>query len=271
MSIVLNEREWTEHAIKNRQLGKKPVETLSRIARYYCQVEKYKKKEVRDKLEDFLLQCDPDIVLVKWGDMIDKIVRSADRFPLVELDNIEITKDEINTVRSLGGKQIQRLAFTLLCIAKYWNIIQPKNNGWVNTADKDIMKMANINTSVKRQNLMLHEMKTAGLLRFSKRVDSLNIQVKFIRTNSPVEIHISDFRNLGNQYLMYCGESYFQCSQCGLTIKKKSNAHKYCPECAAEMYIKKSVESVMRQHNRLGNHKETLPTTPISQPKNQII
>lgn len=94
---------------------------------------------------------------------------------------------------------------------------------------------------------MLHEMKNAGLLRFSKRVDSLNIQVKFIRANSPVAIHITDFRNLGNQYLLYCGEPYFQCANCGLTIKKKSNVHKYCSDCAAEMYIKKSVESVMRQ------------------------
>lgn len=249
MSIVLNEREWAEVAIANRQLGKKPVETLSRVARYYCQSEKYKKREVRAKLEDFLLQCDPGVVLVKWADTIDKIVRAADKYPLIELEGIDITEAELQTVRNLEGKQLQRLAFTLLCVAKYWDATQLKNSGWVNTADKEIMKMANINTSIKRQSLMLHEMKNAGLLRFSKRVDSLNIQVKFIRTNSPVAIHISDFRNLGNQYLLYCGEPYFQCAHCGLTIKKKSNVHKYCPECAAEMYIKKSVESVMRKRN----------------------
>lgn len=247
MSIVLNEREWAENAITSRQLGKKPVETLSRVARYYCQCEKYKKKEVRGKLEDFLLQCDPGVILVKWSDTIDRIVRSSDKFPLIELEGIDITEAELQTVRSLDGKQLQRLAFALLCVAKYWDAAQEKNNGWVNTSDKEIMKMANINTSIKRQSLMLHEMKNAGLLRFSKRVDSLNIQVKFIRANSPVAIHITDFRNLGNQYLLYCGEPYFQCANCGLTIKKKSNVHKYCSDCAAEMYIKKSVESVMRQ------------------------
>jgi hypothetical protein len=247
VSIVLNEREWAENAITSRQLGKKPVETLSRVARYYCQCEKYKKKEVRGKLEDFLLQCDPGVILVKWSDTIDRIVRSSDKFPLIELEGIDITEAELQTVRSLDGKQLQRLAFTLLCVAKYWDAAQEKNNGWVNTSDKEIMKMANINTSIKRQSLMLHEMKNAGLLRFSKRVDSLNIQVKFIRANSPVAIHITDFRNLGNQYLLYCGEPYFQCANCGLTIKKKSNVHKYCSDCAAEMYIKKSVESVMRQ------------------------
>lgn len=249
MSIVLNEREWAENAIANRQLGKKPVETLSRVARYYCQSEKYKKREVRAKLEDFLLQCDPGVVLVKWADTIDRIVRAADKYPLIELEGVDVTEAELQTVRSLEGKQLQRLAFTLLCVAKYWDATQPKNNGWVNTADKEIMKMANINTSIKRQSLMLHEMKNAGLLRFSKRVDSLNIQVRFIRTNSPVAIHISDFRNLGNQYLLYCGEPYFQCALCGLTIKSKGHGLKYCPDCAAEMYVKKSVESVMRKRS----------------------
>lgn len=253
MSLVLNEREWAENAIANRQLGKKPVETLSRVARYYCQSEKYKKREVRAKLEDFLLQCDPGVVLVKWSDTIDRIVRVSDKYPLIQLDGVDITEAELQVVRSLNGKQLQRLAFTLLCTAKYWDATQPKNNGWVNTADKEIMKMANINTSIKRQNLMLHEMKNAGLLCFSKRVDSLNIQVKFIRANSPVAIHISDFRNLGNQYLLYCGEPYFQCALCGLTIKSKGHGLKYCPDCAAEMYVKKSVESVMRKRS---NHQQ---------------
>lgn len=253
MSIVLNEREWAENAIANHQLGKKPIETLNRVARYYYQVEKYKKKEVRERLEDFLLKCDPSVVLVKWTDTIDRIARSADKFPLIELEGVDITEAELQTIQSLDGKQLQRLAFTLLCVAKYWDATQPKNNGWVNTSDKEVMKMANINTSIKRQSLMLHEMKDAGLIRFSKRVDSLNIQVRFIKRNSPVAIHISDFRNIGNQYLMFCGEQYFQCANCGLTIRRKSNVHKYCPECAAEMYIKKSVESVMRKRNNQHN------------------
>lgn len=247
MSIVLNEREWAENAIAERKLGKKPVETLSRVARYYSQIEKYKKNEVRDKLESFLIQCDPDVILVKWSNIIDSLARSASKFPLIQLDGVDITKSEIDTICGVSGKQTQRLAFTLLCVAKYWNASQPKNNGWVNTPDKEIMKMANINTSIKRQSLMLHELRDCGLIGFSKRVDSLNIQVKFIDPDSPLAMHISDFRCLGNQYLLYRGGPYFKCANCGLTIKKRGNAHKYCNDCAAEMYIKKSVESVMRQ------------------------
>ena len=35
MSIILNEYEWAERAIKEKLLGKKPYETLSRVAKCY--------------------------------------------------------------------------------------------------------------------------------------------------------------------------------------------------------------------------------------------
>jgi len=247
MSIVLNEKEWAEKAIANRQLGRKPTETLSRVARYYHQVEGYKKREVRDKLDDYLLQCDPGASLVKWSDRLDGLARSVDKYPLIDIVGVEITEDELRVIESLPGRQPRRLAFVLLCMAKYWCLANPKSNGWINTPDKEIMKMANINTSIRRQSLILHDMREAGIIRFSKKVDSLSIQVLFMTPDSQTVLHISDFRNLGNQYLQYCGESYLQCAQCGLTIKKQNNKHRYCSDCAAEMYVKKSVESVMRR------------------------
>jgi hypothetical protein len=247
MSIVLNEKEWAENAIANRQLGRKPVVTLGRVIRYFTQIEGYKKHEVRKKIEEFLLQCDPNIILVKWASMLDSLVKGADRYPLIEVDGIDIAEEELSVVDSLESRQPKRLAFTLLCVAKYWNSAQPMNNGWVNTADKEIMKMANINTSIRRQSMMLHSMKESGLIGFSRKVDNLNIQVLFMSSDGRPFIHISDFRNIGNQYMMRCGEPYIQCSQCGITIKKRNNSHKYCTDCASEMYIRKSVESVMRQ------------------------
>ena len=248
MSIILNEREWVEGAIASRQLGNRPMETLSRIARYYHQHEGYGRQEVRDKLDDYLLQCDPRIVLVKWSDALDRISKNCGKHPLIEIDSVAITEDELKAIDALGSMQLGRLMFTLLCVAKYWNSVRPlKNNGWVNTVDKDIMRMANINTSIKRQSRLLYELREAGLISFSKRVDNLNIRVELVEPDSPVKLHVVDFRNLGNQYMLYLGESFLQCAECGLAVRKKSNSQKYCPDCAAELHIKRCVESVMRR------------------------
>lgn len=246
MNIVLDEREWTETAIKNRQIGSSPMDTLRHVAQYYYECG-YKKKDIREKLDDFLIQCDPSVVLVKWSDSLDKLTKAVGRYPLIKVDSVDVTETELNTIAKIEGVQMRRLAFTLLCIAKYWDIARMDNNHWTNSKDRDIMKMANINTSIRRQSKMLHDLRELGLIKFSKRVDNLNIQIQYIDTVGDAVLHIVDFRNLGNQYLLYFGEPYFQCEQCGVTIKKKKNVHRYCVECASEMHVKKSVESVMRQ------------------------
>ena len=45
MSIVLKENDWAEKMIQSKSLGKKPSETLRRIARYYIDNGYEKKKE----------------------------------------------------------------------------------------------------------------------------------------------------------------------------------------------------------------------------------
>lgn len=253
MSIVLNEYEWAERMINGHELGKKPIETLSRVAKYYY-ANQYSKKEVRKLLDTFLTQCDPSVSLVHWSDTLDRVAKSVDKFPIICLDGIRISQKELEKIETLGGKQVKRLAFTLLCVAKYWDAVSDSNNHWVNSSDKEIMQMANINTSVKRQSMMFGELRDAGFIRFSKKIDNLNVQVMFME-DGEAAMYIQDFRNIGYQYLKHYGEPYFDCVNCGITVKiqepSKGRRQKYCPSCAVELHTKQKVESVMRRRNAL--------------------
>ena len=249
MAIVLNEREWAEEMITSRTLGKKPFETLRRVARYYLD-NGIQKREVRRMLEQFLLQCDPAASLTKWSDLLDAALSVAAKHEAIHIEGIDITKPEMEKINNLGGRQIQRLAFTLLCLAKYWNIVTKKTDGWVNSKDNDIMKMANIYTSIKRQSLMYHTLNEAGLIQFSRKVDNTSVRVCFLEPGDVV-LHITDFRNLGYQYLMYAGEPFFVCANCGITtkIEKRTNRgpkQKYCRECAMQVQIQQKVNYTMR-------------------------
>lgn len=249
MSIVMNEYEWAERAINSRELGKKPSETLKRVSRYY-RANGYSKREVRQMLDTFLIQCDPSASLPNWSDTLDKAVRNADRYPLIQVDGVDITDSEMAAIDRLEGKQLRRLAFTLLCVAKYWDLVSPQNDHWVNTPDREIMQMANIKTSIKRQSAMFARLKTAGMLRFSKKIDNLNVRVVFMEEGETA-LHIQDFRNLGYQYLKYHGEPYFECENCGLTVKRqepsRGRRQKYCPSCAIEVKTRQNVNAVMRR------------------------
>jgi len=248
MSIVLKENEWAEKMIQSRTLGKKPSETLCRVARYYIDCG-YTKKETRRKLDSFLIQCEPTASLPKWSDILDYVVNRACKYEAVDIDSINITAPEMDKINSLKGKQIKRLAFTLLCLAKYWNLVTPNCDYWVNNKDSEIMSMANINTSMKRQGLMYWELREAGLIQFSRKVDNTNVRVCFVEEGETI-LQISDFRNLGYQYLKYCGEPYIECQHCGITTKindpEKGRKQKYCKTCAAEIALQQRINSVMR-------------------------
>lgn len=255
MSIVLNEYDWAERAISEKSLGAKPYETLSRVAKYYT-YKNYPRKDVRRLLDEFLLQCEPSVSLVTWSDTLDSAAKSATKYPLVMIDSVDITASEMERIDSLPGKQVRRLAFTLLCIAKYMHIVSENTNYWVTTPDNEIMKMANISTSIKRQSIMFGQLKDSEMIRFSKQIDNLSVQVLFADEGEPV-LRVTDFRNLGYQYMKYHGEPYFECSHCGITEKVKNPSRgrppKYCPKCAVEIQTKQKVNYVMRQKSLISS------------------
>ena len=250
MSVVLRENDWAASMIQANSLGKKPSETLRRVARFYMETYNINQDAARKKLDLFLLQCDPTSSLPKWSDALDYAVSRACKYPAINIDHISVSKNEVEKIDSLEGKQIRRLAFTLLCLAKYWNIVTRKEDGWVNSKDNEIMSMANINTSIKRQSLMFGKLNELGMIQFSKKVDNTNVKVCFMEDGEEA-IRIYDFRNLGYQYLMYHGEPYFTCENCGITTKVNDRGNrrrqKYCPECAAIIKMKQNIESVMRR------------------------
>ena len=250
MSIVLNEHYYAEQAIQTRSLGKKPSETLSRVARYYIDsCDSANKKTIRSKLDLFLLQCDSTASIPKWSKMLDFATDWAFKHEAIQIDSIIITKSEMDKIDSLDGKQIRRLAFVLLCLSKYWNIVNSQNDNWVNSKDNEIMAFANINTSIRRQCAMYATLRDTGLIQFSKKVDNTNVRVCFAE-DGEVAMTITDLRNLGYQYLKYHGEPYFECTNCGITVKidepTKGRKQKYCKECAVEIKTKQNVNAVMR-------------------------
>lgn len=258
MNIILNEHEWAEEVILSRSLGKKPYETLNRIARYYFDGGSTL-PEVRSILENFIIQCDARASLPKWSKTIDYAITAASKRDTIKIDAVRVTKSEMAKIDSIESRPLKRVAFALLCLAKYWDIVNKSTEHWVNNKDGEVMKMANISASVRRQSSMYRELKDLGLIQFSKRIDNTNVRVCFVDEESETAVDVSDFRNLGYQYLMYHGGPFVVCQNCGIVIKKNATAkitldgrsspgggRKYCPECQAQMAIRTKVNSVMK-------------------------
>lgn len=100
MSIVLNEYEWAERMINNHDLGKRPVETLNRVAKYYLATG-YSKREVRRMLDTFLIQCDPSASLPSWSDMLDKIAKNVDKYAVLSGHLHHCKIDDVQGIRTI--------------------------------------------------------------------------------------------------------------------------------------------------------------------------
>jgi len=233
--IILNEREYAENCLRNGLMDSKPFNTLSILAKYYYHYLGYRKKKITSLLLNYLSKYYPRYELneLSWQTSVEKIASNAGSFELFEIPGVKVTKSEMETIIGLKNKVLERLAFTMLCLAKLNNIKNPRNNGWVNADSKEIFSYARISCKADEREIKIGKLWQKGLLEFSKRNDNLNCRVTFINDDSEEELFISDFRELGYEYLLYKGENLIRCADCGiLTRGNKAGTKKYCKDCA---------------------------------------
>lgn len=96
--IILNEKAEAERIIATGDLGDSVSDTLTLLARYYyCKGNSA--KEIYSELNKFLNENVPDYNPVLWKDMLNKKVKKAGKHPLTDVNNVVITKAEMEKIR----------------------------------------------------------------------------------------------------------------------------------------------------------------------------
>lgn len=244
--IVLNEKAYAEECLQKKSISDKPFYTLSILAKYYYHCFGYRKAKITELLTDFMEKYYPryDCNKAMWNESIEKIAKSAGKYTLFEIDGVWITEVELETIANIHNKVLERLAFTLLCLAKLGNAKNPKNSGWVNNDAKEIFSLARISCSVANRYERLGELHSLSLLEFPRRIDNLSCRVTYINDDSEKKLFVSDFRELGYEYLKYKGENFIRCRECGVLIRNnKTGTKKYCTQCSG--YIPQEYKTVI--------------------------
>lgn len=243
--IILNEKEFCEECLRTGDLGNKPFYTLTILGKYYYHHLGYRKAKISKCLYKIMEQCYPrfQIMKSKIAESCDNIASKSGKYPLYEIDGVWITKSELNKIDQLEDAKMRRVLFTLLCLAKLGNEKRPKNNGWVNTSTREIFELARVSCKVVDRDFMLGRLGKLGLLEFPKKNDNVSNRVTFIDDGSKKVLMISDFRELGYEYLKYKGENFIRCGECGILIRgNKNNTKRYCSSCAG--YIPKRIKTI---------------------------
>ena len=239
--IILNERAYAEQVVSTACLGDNPYQALHCAARFYFSLG-YSDAAVQEHIS----------ALTPPGFLCpaDRIINEAKKREPLALSSIPVTEPEIKIIKDILGLQRQRVAFALLLAAKYQNCLNKNNNDWANFRHKEIFSMANVKMSVNHQCLLLNDLKSFGLLQFSKRADNLNVRVLYIVPDEKAALEIFDMRNLGYQYMRFCGGSFLACGICGAVVPRKSPRQKFCTGCSRERQAKKIVEGYHAEFSR---------------------
>ena len=103
MPVILNEKKEVEKIIETGNIGDKPTYTLGLLAKYYRQVEKLGVENTINKLNDFMKNNYKGYIPALWENTIENISKNGMKYNLREIDNIKITKGEIEYIRKLNN------------------------------------------------------------------------------------------------------------------------------------------------------------------------
>lgn len=233
MPVVLNETKQAEYIIEKGEVGTKPTSTLFLLGKYYRQKENLDKDQTVNKLNEFMVKNYKNYNSALWEEGIEDIAKKANKYPLREIDSIGITQSELDKIAELHNTKYEKLLFTMLCYAKLYNTISENNNGWINTDIQELYRVARVTVKYRKDKfLFLNDIERTGLISFSNKNDNLNLKINFFDMDGESVLEISDFRELGYEYLNYIGDDKFiRCSECSRLVRKNNNRQKYCNDC----------------------------------------
>lgn len=231
--IILNEKKYVEELLFDRRLGEDPTLSLNLIAKYYRQYKGLTYKRIIKELNNFLISCSSDYNPLKWSNKLEYAASRAKDRDLQEISGVWLTQKELDEIKKIHFKSYEKLAFTLLCLAKYYNKKNATNNNWINMDSKEIFKLARITGTISSREYKIGELSRKGnYISFPKKVNNTAIHVDFVDNTGDGVLFISDFRELGYEYLKYLGENFIRCGECGiLTRGNKNGTKKYCNKC----------------------------------------
>lgn len=239
MRKILNERKYAEMCLEEFYLDDSIIPTLIILIKYWYH-NGHNQEEILIELDDFMKQAYGDYIPHQWADKLKDLAKQycTDKYTLSEVDEIYISKKEMDAIKSVKKQELQRVAFSLLVNCKIRNAKRGIADNRVKDSDKDVFADANVRRSMRVKQDMLRELKELGLVEFPKM--GLDILITFIdlETDFSVEknraITITSFDDFILDYYAYTGSKVIKCKECGKRVLVKGNKTQYCTECAKE-------------------------------------
>ena len=162
-----------------------------------------------------------------WSKYIDSTVKSLKKKEnkMIDIDKVNIYKEELETIKSLNNIRLEKLAFILLVYCKINKQVNPLINDKINIPLTNIIKESCLNKN-NDSKLLLNELYKKEFIHQGNSCDGTAIQILYIRNEGEIEFTIDDLRDYQpiTWYLEYrLGLKYKKCKRCGKRFEVKIN------------------------------------------------
>lgn len=239
--IIMDEQKYLDKVKENGNFGKDIGYAVLISARIY-RAEGCDNGEIKNRLLNDIQEYEPLLNTVRCKNYISYALKNVDKRKLVKIDEILITKSEMESVMNITSdenafrvKSLRRLAFALLCFAKFEMLLKGRYEPWINYDLKYIYKSAKLlGRSQSQNNLYLHKLYEMGLVQFAFRKHGVGVKVDFVdRSEEPeIALRVKDISCTGDYFLRYLGRKYIECAVCGKPVPKTTGNLLYCKDCA---------------------------------------
>ena len=255
MKLVGNEVKYSEKHLLNKTVEDKhnPVKTVVILIKYFFLIKEYSISQIKKEIKQFLQDAEVELDDKYLDDLIK--TNTSSKTTINNLDSINITQAEMETIKELGQTEQQRkILFVLLCWYKIKVGVGYADDGTVKVEYTHLNADAHVSMSKAKREEMLGYFYECGLIGLGMGQMAKKIKLFYVNNDSPVIMTITEFDCLDVYYQWW--KSGFKgrlviCSECGklVHVKNKNDYRtKYCEKCD------KQVKYEQREKSRKSTH-----------------
>lgn len=233
--LILNEQKYAEDLYLGKNNDVKSVTAkLGYITRYQLYVFGYSDDDNYEYAVKWMNKHHDNFDENCYSNVIANAIKKAHKMPFFNVENIKITRSELNVISSLDNLRAEKILFVLLCMAKQQSVANKFTNGLVKYSLSDLCKTARISVPTDEREYILNYLVKSGCLNCPKKNDTKCLIVNFIDDDGDPELIVDEIgcKELAYTYLNWKNDGgYDKCESCG-RLFKKNRYRKYCYECS---------------------------------------
>ena len=238
MTFLFNERSAIENMIKMHIVDNDNIFiTIKDLARYNYFVNQMDKVDNYKSILRYLQKYGQNINEENVYQVIDECIQRAKKYPFKQVDEVCITKNELEFIKKLDDIKKEKIAFVLLASTKYYDAIRGTQYNTSYMKNSDICKLARVTIPATERNIFMQFAYDKGVLSRHSRAASTEKKVLFVSQDDNDEVVLrlkeNDFKDLAYTYLAYKTPNQFRrCSSCNCWMKKDTKDRRLCKECS---------------------------------------